>query len=255
MRHAFFVTSSIELDPKKSFKGVPKRTVFTTEERLEHTILTLKNLKEKDPSASIYFIDSSLTRFNELDNLNLDNFYYIQLENLNPEVANTVRTYTSKSYCECLMILEFFKHFKNELKKYDFVTKICGRYTLGDNYSTSIFKPWLKDKFFMKKELVWADEHINFLSEQALPRDLLVDNKLYGFYTVAHAFGTNRLNHYEAFMAASAQMQMEHGKYYHQDVEYTLHLYIRMFGLMKDVEIVDWTVDGRCGVTGDWVRY
>jgi hypothetical protein len=56
-------------------------------------------------------------------------------------------------------------------------------------------------------------------------------------------------------MAASAQMAAEHGKYYHQDVEYTLHLYLRLFGLLKDVIIVDWTVDGRCGVTGDWVRY
>ena len=255
MKHAFFVTSSIELDPSKSFKGVPKRTVFTTEERLEHTILTLKNLKERDSAASIYFIDSSITHFDELDKLNLDNFYYIQLENLNPVVANIVRTYTSKSYCECLMILEFFKHYKKELFKFDFITKICGRYTLSDNYSTAVFKPWLKNKFFMKKELEWADEHINFLNEQALPRDLLVNNKLYGFYTVAHAFGRDKIDQYEAIMAASAQMQMEHGKYYHQDVEYTLHLYIRLFDLMKDVEIVDWTVDGRCGVTGDWVRY
>lgn len=255
MKHAFLVTSSIELDPSKSFKGVPKRTVFSTTERLEHTIATLQNLKVKDPAAPIYLIDSSVTYFKELNDLGLNNFYYISLQNLNPIVAETVRTYTSKSYCECLMILEFFKHFKEELRKYDFITKICGRYTLGDDYSTSVFKPWLKDKFFMKKELVWADEHINFLSEQALPRDLLVDNKLYGFYTVAHAFGTNRLDHYEAIMAASAQMQMEQGKYYHQDVEYTLHLYLRLFDLMKDVEIVDWTVDGRCGVTGDWVRY
>lgn len=255
MRHAFFVTSSIELDPSKSFKGVPKRTVFTTEQRLEHTISTLKNLKEKDPTAPIYFIDSSKSYFKELDDLGLMDFNYISLEKINPVIAETVRTYTSKSYCECLMILEFFKHFKKELTNFDFITKICGRYTLGDDYNVSVFKPWLKDKFFMKKELVWADEHINFLSEQALPRDLLVDNKLYGFYTVAHAFGTNRLDHYEAIMAASAQMQMEHGKYYHQDVEYTLHLYIRLFNLMKDVEIVDWTVDGRCGVTGDWVRY
>jgi hypothetical protein len=255
MKHAFFVTSSIELDPSKSFKGVPKRTVFTTEQRLEHTISTLKNLKEKDPTAPIYFIDSSKSYFKELDDLGLMDFNYISLEKINPVIAETVRTYTSKSYCECLMILEFFKHFKKELTNFDFITKICGRYTLGDDYNVSVFKPWLKDKFFMKKELVWADEHINFLSEQALPRDLLVDNKLYGFYTVAHAFGINRLDHYEAIMAASAQMQLEHGKYYHQDVEYTLHLYIRLFNLMKDVEIVDWTVDGRCGVTGDWVRY
>jgi hypothetical protein len=107
----------------------------------------------------------------------------------------------------------------------------------------------------MKKELMWDNEHINFLTEVQLPRDLLVDNKLYGFYTVAHAMGNQKIDQYEAIMAASAQMATEHGKYYHQDVEYTLHLYLRLFGLLKDVIIVDWTVDGRCGVTGDWVRY
>jgi hypothetical protein len=153
------------------------------------------------------------------------------------------------------MILEFFKHYKQELKGYDFVTKICGRYKFGDDYSKDLFKSWNKNKFFMKKELMWENEHIDFLSEEQLPRDLLVNDKLYGFYTVAHAFGQDRIDHYEAIMAASAQMQMEHGKYYYQDVEYTLHLYLRLFDLMKDVIIVDWTVDGRCGVSGDWVRY
>lgn len=255
MKHAFFVTSSIEIDPNKPLKGVPKRTSFTTEQRLEQTIQTLKNLKEKDPTASIYFVDSSVTYFKELDDLGLSNFNYINLEKINPTVAETVRTYSSKSYGECLMILEFFKHFKKELAKFDFITKICGRYTLGNDYNVSDFKPWLKNKFFMKKELAWAGEHINHLSETTMPRDILVDNTLYGFYTVVHAFGTNRLDHYEAIMSASAQMQMEHGKYYLLDVEYTVHLYIRLFDLMKDVETVNWTVDGQCGVTGRIVRY
>jgi hypothetical protein len=255
MKHAFFVTSSIELDPSKNFKGTGKRTVFSTQDRLEQTFKTLTTLNERDPDATIFFVDSSVRRFHELDNLGIKNFRYIRLEELNPAVAEVVRTYSSKSYCECLMILEFFKHFKQELKQYDFITKTCGRYCLSDNFSTEHFKSWNKNKFFMKKELVWADEHINFLTEQQLPRDMLVDNKLYGFYTVLHSFGSGRIDHYETIMAASAQTQMEHGKYYYQDVEYTLHLYLRLFDLMKDVIIVDWTVDGQCGVSGDWVRY
>lgn len=255
MKHAFFVTSSIELDPNKKFKGTGARTVFTTEDRLAHTIKTLQNLQENDPTATIFFVDSSITKFDQLEQLGIANLKYIRLQDLNPVVAETVRTYSSKSYCECLMILEFFKHYKKELKEYDFITKICGRYWFNDNYSTEEFKPWNKNKFFMKKELMWDNEHINFLSEEQLPRDLLVNDKLYGFYTVAHAFGRDRIDHYEAIMAASAQTQMEQGKYYYQDVEYTLHLYLRLFDLMKDVIIVDWTVDGRCGVTGDWVRY
>jgi hypothetical protein len=255
MKHAFFVTSSIELDPNRKFKGTKNRTVFGTQARLEQTFKTLQTLNERDPDADIYFIDSSAQRFHELDMLGIKNFKYILLQELNPAVAETVRTYSSKSYCECLMILEFLKHYKSELKRYDFITKTCGRYWISDNFSTEHFKPWNTNKFFMKKELMWADEHINFLSEEQLPSDLLVDKALYGFYTVLHSFGKGRIDQYEAIMAASAQTQMEHGKYYHQDVEYTLHLYLRLFGLLKEVITIDWTVDGQCGVTGDWVRY
>lgn len=255
MKHAFFVTSSIELDPSKNFKGTTKRTVFSTEERLEQTIKTIQVLHERDPQADIHFIDSSKRTFDELTSLNVPNFFYYNLESLNPVVAETVRTYPSKSYCECLMILEFFKHYKQNLKQYDFITKTCGRYWLLDNFNKDQFKPWNRNKFFMKKELVWADEHINFMDEVLLPRDLLVDNKLYGYYTVVHGIGSEKLDQYEAIMAASAQTQMEYGKFFHQDVEYTLHYYLRLFGLINDVIIVDWTVDGRCGVTGDWVRY
>ena len=255
MRHAFFVTSSIELDPNKNFKGTRKRTVFTTQDRLEHTILTLRNLQEQDPTAPIYMIDSSVTKFNELNQLGIPNFHYIQLQELNPVVADIVRSHTSKSHCECLMILEFFKHYKKELEQYDFITKICGRYWFYQGFSKDLYTPENTNKYFMKQEMIWANEHIDFLSEIQLPRDMLVDNRLHGLYTVAHGIGREKLSQYEAIMAASAAASEEYGKYYHQDVEYTLHLYLRLFDQLKDVITVGWQIDGRCGVTGDWVRY
>lgn len=255
MKHAFFVTSSIELDPEKNFKGTRKRTVFTTEDRLAQTINTLNNLRQQDPDAVIYMIDSSVTRFEEIDRLNIPNLHYVQLEYLNPRVATIVRSHSSKSHCECIMILEFFKHFKKELEKYDFITKICGRYWFQEGFDKSIFTPDNIDKFFMKKEMIWADQHIDFLTEEQLPKDLLVNGELHGLYTVAHAIGREKLSQYEAIMAASAAVSEEYGKYYHSEVEYTLYLYLRLFDQLKDVITVDWTIDGRCGVTGDHVRY
>lgn len=255
MSHAFFVTSSIELDPTKKFKGTGSRTVFSTEERLAHTIETIQNLYLRDPNAPIWFVDSSERIFNELLDLKIPTFNYVRLQELNPTVADIARTYTSKSHCECVMILEFFKHYKEELKKYDFITKICGRYTFSDNFNLDLYTPENTDKFFMKKELVWRDEHIDFLSPDVLPLDMLVDNTLYGYYTVAHGFGRDKIDQYEAIMTACAQAGVSYSKYYHQDVEYTLYMYLRIFDLLKDVIIVDWTVDGRCGISGDWVRY
>ena len=142
MKHAFVVTSSIEIDPSKNFKGVTKRTVFSTKERLDQTIGTLLNISEKDPTATIYLIDSSKSYFVELDNLQLKNFHYVRLEQLNSIIANRVRTHTSKSHCECLMILEFLKNYKKELRNYDFITKICARYILKENFSIDQFKIW-----------------------------------------------------------------------------------------------------------------
>lgn len=259
MKRAFLITSSIEINPNDPLKGKVPRSAFSTNERLNQTISTLINLKHRDPSASIYLIDSSVSAFEQLSSLNLENFYYKRLQDLNPQIAHTVRTYSSKSYCECLMILEFLKHFKQDLKKFDFVTKICGRYILDQDYNLDVFQFSKKNKFFMKKALVWQGEDINFLktnySESVLPRDILFNDKLYGYYTVVHAFGIYKLDHYEILMAASAQLQTEQGKFYHQDIEYTLHYLMRKLDLIKDVEIVNWTIDGFCGLTGKGVRY
>lgn len=253
MKHAFFITSSIELDKTKLFKGTKARTIFSTRERLEQTIHTLKTCHSKDPTADIYLIDSSVTHFAEL--YQVPNLHYLKLEQLNSEIANTVRTYSSKSYCECLMILEFFKHFKKILKQYDFITKLCGRYYFDDTFSLAEYNEQNIGKFFLKKPMTWTGQHIDFLTEEQLPRDILVNGELTGTYTVAHGMHKDKLDHYEALMFACAQGSMKHAKFYHQDVEYALYYFMRIFNLLNDVVIVPWDVEGRCGITGDWVKY
>lgn len=255
MKHAFFATSSIEVDPSKIFKGTAVRSYFNTQQRLEQTINALLTLNFRDPTADIYLIESSITRFNEIQHSGIKNLHYISLQDLNPAVAEIVRTHSNKSYCECMMILEFLKHYKSELTKYDFLTKISGRYTISEEFNTDYFKPWNTNKFFMKPELAWTGSDIDFFTEEQLPRDMLVNGVLYGFHAVLHAFGKDKLDQYEAIISASALTQMEHGKYYHQDVEYTLYLYMRVFDLLKDVIIVDWYVNGQSGITGNMVRY
>lgn len=253
MKHAFFITSSIELDQSKAFKGTKSRTVFSTRERLDQTIKTLKTCHEADPNAVFYLIDSSVTHFAEL--YQVPNLNYYKLEQINPEIANTVRTYPNKSYCECLMILEFFKHFKNTLKQYDFVTKLCGRYFFDETFTLSQYTEKNIGKFFLKSPMTWSGQHIDFLTEEQLPRDLLVNGELTGTYTVAHGIHRDRLDHYEALMFACAQSSMRHAKFYYQDVEYSLYYFLRLFNLLNDVVIVPWSVHGQSGVTGKWMKY
>lgn len=253
MKHVFFITSSIELDPNKPFKGTKKRTVIPTEVRLEQTINTIKTCHEFSPESPVFIIDSSPTHFADL--YQIPNLHYFKLSSLNPTVANIVRTYSNKSYCECLMILEFFKHFKNDLKEFDFITKICGRYHFDNTFSLDYYTQENINKFFLKKPMVWSGQHIDFLTPEQLPRDLIVDGELTGTYTVAHGFHKNKIDQYEALMYACAQSSMEQAKFYHQDVEYALYYFLRIFNLLDDVVIVPWDVHGRCGITGDWVKY
>ena len=66
MKHAFFITSSIELDPNRPFKGTKKRTVFSTEERLEQTYKTISACNQLAPDSTIFLIDSSTSHIGEL---------------------------------------------------------------------------------------------------------------------------------------------------------------------------------------------
>ena len=253
MKHAFFITSSIELDPNRPFKGTKKRTVFSTEERLEQTYKTISSCNQLAPDSTIFLIDSSASYLSELHNL--PNVNYFHLENLNSIVANTVRTYSNKSYCECLMMIEFFKHFKNLLKEFDFVTKLCGRYWFDQTFNLDLYTEQNQNKFFLKKPMSWSGPQIDFLTPDQLPRDLIVDGVLTGTYTVAHGMHRDKIDQYEALMFACAQSSMENIKFYYQDVEYALYYFLRIFNLLDDVIQVPWDVHGRCGVTGNWVKY
>jgi hypothetical protein len=255
MTHAFLVTSSIEVDPNKMLKGAKLRTAFNSAQRLEQTIATLHRLRVLDPTAAIYLIDNSANTYTELNSLGLPNFTYVKLQDLSPTVTEITRTYSSKSHCESIMVLEFLKHFKQQLKQYDFVTKVSGRYIPADNFNTDLFVPENKNKFFFKKEMIWSGPQIDFLSEEHLPRDMLVDGKLHGVYTVIHGMGTEKLDQYELLLMACAQGGTEYSKYYYQDVEYIVHMCLRLFNQLKDVVYVDWTIDGMCGATGNSMRY
>ena len=257
MKRAFLVTSSIALDPNKPFKGTSTRTIFSTDERLEQTIFTINNLHQIDPDADILFLDSSAQKFGDLNVLRnqIQNLTYIQLEQMNPAIAEVVRTHPNKSHCECLMMLEFFKFWKKKLREYDFITKICGRYIIyNDTYDPKVFQPNLTDKFFFKKPMMW-DERFYGHMKDAYPEEMIASGLLGGHYTVTHAFGKDRLDHYETLMALCCQYTDEGQKMYGLDVEYALYYFMELLGFNKDVLNVPWVVLGRCGVTGKEYTY
>jgi hypothetical protein len=257
MKRAFLVTSSIALDPSRPFKGTVQRTVFSTEDRLAQTIFSLHNLSQIDPEADIILLDSSPQTFGELVLLKneIPQLIYVQLEHMSPQVAETVRTHTNKSHCECLMLLEFFKHWKKRLRQYDFVTKICGRYIIhNDSYSVDLFKTGFRNKFFFKQHMDWGSELFNHMRD-AYPPEMIANERLRGHYTVAHGFGIEKLDHYELLMALCCQFTDVGQKMYDLDVEYALYYFMELLGFNNDVLLAPWGVIGRCGVTGKEYTY
>ena len=77
--------------------------------------------------------------------------------------------------------------------------------------------------------MTWSGPQIDFLTDEQLPKDMLVNNELTGIYTVAHGVHKNKLDQYESLMFACAQSSMENAKFYYQDVEYALYYFMRIF--------------------------
>jgi len=253
VKRAFIVTSSLEVDPTKNFKGTSVRSVFTTDQRLEQTKSTLQNLYQLDPMADVILVDSSPTTFE--NELKAPNLKYIQLEQTNPKIAEVIRTHSNKSHCECLMLLDLLRNFKSTLKSYDFLIKFSGRYLIEkETYSTYIYNTSYLNKYFFKKPMDWDHTQFDHMRD-AYPEEMIVDNRLRGHYTVAYGFGNQKIDHFEALMALCAFYTDLESKMYDLDIEYIIYHFMNLFDQNKDVITVPWTVTGRCGVTGKGYRF
>lgn len=255
MKDCFVVTSCIGTSKNSSFKGTNTRSFFSDAERLDQTIFSLRVISQRNPNSKIFLVDASEQEFPEIFSYNIPNLSYIRLELLNPVMANVIRTHSSKSHCECLILLEFLRYFKKELKEYDFVTKVSGRYLYRHGDHSRFFIPANRNKFFFKEELVWGGPAIDTFSESIIPKEILIEEKIHGFPTVMYGFGIEKLDVFEAVINACAFASTEHSNLYYVDIEYTINYFIRKLGFINDVVATDWFIDGRCGVTGNIMIY
>ena len=250
MKNCFMITSCIETDKQSHFKGTRSRSFFSDQERLEQTIFQLRVISQRNPDSKIFLVDVSEKEFTEIYDWNIPHLSYIRLETLNPELCKIIRTHPSKSHCECLLVLEFLKHFKYELEEYDFVTKMSGRYLYSHGEHDKFFIPENRNKFFFKDELIFAGKDIEGMTRFPHPREILIDNILHGFVTVLYGFGIEKIDIFEILINACAATSTEHSRFFNVDIEYSMNHFVRKLGLLDDVVTVPWVVDGECGVTG-----
>lgn len=254
MKNCYVITSMIEPDNSILLKEGQARTVLSTEDRLKDTIETILSIVKFDPTSTIFLLDGSVRKFEELTN-RFDNLTYIHFETFNKEVADITRTHLSKSYGETMMLLEFLKHYKHEIvSKYDYLIKLSGRYYFLYDH-TKYFAEENINKFIFKSPVFWDRSNLTYIPQYFLPSDMYVNDKLGGYYTVAYAVGKHKLEIYENLMFACAAMTDKNSKYFYVDIEYLLYRLLSNFNLLKDIVHTDWIIEGRGGQNGKYFRF
>lgn len=123
----FIVTSCINFDtsPLSYFHT---RSVFSPQERLEQTIVTLSKIREKIPNVTILLANNnSLTHEQEsILRKHCDDIYILDDE--------IIRTHPNKSNSECKSLLNACKKIIENNLEFDYVFKTSGRYYLMDEF-------------------------------------------------------------------------------------------------------------------------
>lgn len=251
MKRCFLVTSAIQPSSEVPFKATVNRSVFSTAERLQHTVAGLLNLNSADPEAEIILVDSSEQRFSEIDLL--PKVQYHRLIDIHPEICKVVNSHTSKSYCESL-ILKTFLH-TTDMQYFDFITKVSGRYLIDHSFNTQHFTKENQNRMLFKRMLVHPVAFLrpNFL--KVLPQELVVDGELRGFYTFIYSVGRECMDIWHQLLDQTLRdSEKESSKFYWSDVEYAFYYYLHQANLLDRVQEVDWNVYGWGGTNGVFQR-
>ena len=136
-KNVVLITSKIIVSSKK-FSYINKRSIYTSEERLEQTLNTIKSIKKYIPNPYIILFDNSVMNetFNKMLNENVDKFINL----INDEIINF---YTNDCMYKAYGEISQLSVLVNELKNLNFeinnIFKISGRYTINNTFKYSIY--------------------------------------------------------------------------------------------------------------------
>ena len=255
MKKAIIVTSCIDTDKNAPiFLKTYGRSAFSDEERLRHTVFTVTSLDHVvDEDTRIYLLDASEDNEKYRDFfLYQKNLIYVPVKKLLPEAYKIARNHYQKTHCEATLLLSFLENFKDELKPYDYIIKLSGRYFVDSNFSLDLFNEANINKFFFKKPLTFEwEDHWNF--EMVDRRAIQGDNYLYWYSSVLYGWGKGahekmmdmyRKIHDYTKPGAENQIYDFETLFYYLTVEHR-----------QDVIETDWIVFGWGGTTGQFFRY
>lgn len=252
MNKVFLVTSSIQLREDRPFECYRflrgYRSVFTAEQRLEQTKKTIESIRKEHPTDKIIIADTSNTSYK----LDLEQFpaveYYHLKDLFDTDTYDLITTHYHKCICESTLLNTYITLFATELKQYEFVVKVTGRYQVA-NIQDTVFVEGNKNKVLLKKPYHldpddWLYDAL-FTSETKragiVPHEY--DQALYGF-------GIDKLEFMQwIYQQTISILHPEKMRYI--DIEKVMYLLTRPNA--KDIVHVDWNVTGFDGMSGDFI--
>ena len=146
-KYIVIVSSCINVD-SSPLSYFYTRSLYSAEQRLEHTINTLKSIRNKIPNVTIIITNNNLLTPSQEIILSNECDYLLMEEN------TYEKTHPNKSYSETCSLLRACQFILDKKLDFDYVFKISGRYTLLDSFDinnwqfeeTKIVSPMTGDK-------------------------------------------------------------------------------------------------------------
>ena len=257
MKKAFIVTSCIDVKNDAPLSYMESRSCFSSNERYLQTVHTLSSIDfVSDDETTVYLLDASdnwqeyaskLHYFNK-------NFKFVSVKEEFPEIWETVRTHPNKSHGECLMLTRFMKKYRQELKEYDYMFKMSGRYFLNKSFDMSLFNKYNTNKIFYKEpsKFEWVDYWNDWGFGLIDRRKEQGDNTLRQYCSVLFGWGRGHFDtFYDMFTGIAALTSQPDKKLL--DIELFGYFFTRPYE--KDIIETDWMITGWLGPDGVFRRY
>jgi hypothetical protein len=134
MKNITLIISIIDT-PNTPLSYTNSRSVFSKEERFEHTKNTISSVRNKIPDSPIFLIECSNLTNSERSYFTENTDYFLNIYDTNNESLIRRMHTISKSMGEGTMTIIALEYlFKNDIK-FDNLFKISGRYWLNDNFN------------------------------------------------------------------------------------------------------------------------
>lgn len=177
MKHAVIITSIIEIS-EKSIGYSPKRSVFSSFERLNQTLETISSIRRYIPNVYIFLVEGgSINYSSEFEGL-VDKYIFVNRSRFNERFINS----KNRGLGEIYLLLYTFGNF--DFSEHKLIFKISGRYTMNDSFS-------IDDHSY---------NHFNFhkykltLSESSLLKKLILSN---GIHTLFYSIDSKKICYFK----------------------------------------------------------